>query len=70
MALSLDEVAQVGAAAVDPVNAVVGVQVFGVGAAGVGAVAVLAGQQGTVLAVGDQPVGSSDVEHVGSHCRG
>ena len=48
------QIGQVGAPAVDPVDAVVGVQVFGVRAAGVGAVAVLAGQQGAVLAVGDQ----------------
>ena len=33
-------------------------------AAGVGAVTVLACQEGPVLAVGDQAVGASDVEHV------
>jgi hypothetical protein len=36
------QVVQVGTAAVDPVDAVMGVQIFGVRAAGVGAVAVVA----------------------------
>src|SRR5665213_827074 len=50
------QIVQVGAAAVDPVDAVVGVQVLGVRAARVGAVAVLTGQERAVVAVGDQPV--------------
>ena len=58
------QVVQVGAAAVDPVDAVMRVQALGVRAAGVGAMTVLARQQGPVLAVGDQAVGASDVEHV------
>jgi hypothetical protein len=48
------QVVQVGAPTVDPVDAVVGMQSLGVRATGVGAVAVLAQQQGAVLPVGDQ----------------
>src|SRR5665213_2974380 len=47
------EVGQVGAAAVDPVDPVMCVQVLGVRATGVSAMVVLARQQGAVLAVGD-----------------
>jgi len=64
-----DQVVQVGAPAVPPVQHVVGVQVRVVGAAGGAAVAVLAVQQGAVLLVGDQALAASDVEYVGVRVR-
>ena len=50
------KVAEVGAAAVYPVDPVVGVQGVGVRTARVGAMAVLTQQEGAVLAVGDEAV--------------
>ena len=50
------QIVQVGAATVDPMDAVVRVQILRVRTARVGAMAVLAQQQRAVLAVGDQPV--------------
>ena len=48
------QIAQVGAPTVDPMDAVMGVQVLRVRAARVGAMTVLAQQQRAVLPVGDQ----------------
>jgi hypothetical protein len=48
------QIVQVGAAAVDPVDAVMGVQILGVRTARVGAMTVLAQEQRPVLAVGHE----------------